>query len=196
MYIFTLIYILGIVLFTNMVVGNTLELFIPYMKEVTRRQLGGVKIEESKDPSIQLREAMQEQFTSEPYDDTSLLGDYMETVLLFGYIVRKVFLLSYKSIVVLSYLRYYLCLFHVLLDDVCKCSSGSHDYCVCVIVDGSTSRCMEDGMSVYLFIYLFIFILTSILILYLLTQLFAIRITWFVDRGLVGQKILAHGKIS
>ena len=70
-----------------MVVGNTLELFIPYMKEVTRRYMSGVKIEESKDLSVQLREAMQEQYTSEAYNDTSLLNDYMETVLLFGYIV-------------------------------------------------------------------------------------------------------------
>jgi len=72
-----------------MVVGNTLELFIPYMKEVTNRYMNGVKIEVSKDESVQLREAMQEQKSSEPYNDTTLLGDYMETVLLFGYIVRK-----------------------------------------------------------------------------------------------------------
>ena len=72
-----------------MVVGNTLELFIPYMKEVTNRYMNGVKIEVSKDENVQLREAMQEQKSSEPYNDTTLLGDYMETVLLFGYIVRK-----------------------------------------------------------------------------------------------------------
>lgn len=74
-----------------MVVGNTLELFIPYMKEVTQRYMAGIKIEESTDPNIQLREAMQEQFTSDPYDDTSLMGDYMETVLLFGYIVSEIY---------------------------------------------------------------------------------------------------------
>jgi len=72
-----------------MVVSNTLELFIPYMKEVTNRYMNGVKIEVSKDENVQLREAMQEQKSSEPYNDTTLLGDYMETVLLFGYIVRK-----------------------------------------------------------------------------------------------------------